>query len=86
MQLTGCETGEPLSIMNIGVIGCGQCGPNRVRVFSQIRDLRRVPCAGTAPGQNGLDLRNRYANHDSAESVLGRLPGKVPRTLPAKAT
>lgn len=34
-----------MSVMNIGVIGCGHWGPNHVRVFSQIRDSRVVACA-----------------------------------------
>jgi predicted dehydrogenase len=34
-----------MSVINIGVIGCGHWGPNHVRVFSQIRDSRVVACA-----------------------------------------
>ena len=34
-----------MSIINIGVIGCGHWGPNHVRVFSQFRDSRVVACA-----------------------------------------
>jgi predicted dehydrogenase len=34
-----------MSVINIGVIGCGHWGPNHVRVFSQIRESRVVACA-----------------------------------------
>jgi len=34
-----------MSVINIGVIGCGRWGPNHVRVFSQFRDSRVVACA-----------------------------------------
>jgi predicted dehydrogenase len=34
-----------MSIINIGVIGCGHWGPNHVRVFSQLRDARVVAAA-----------------------------------------
>jgi len=34
-----------VSVINIGVIGCGRWGPNHVRVFSQIRDAGVVACA-----------------------------------------
>lgn len=34
-----------MSVLNIGVVGCGHWGPNHVRVFSQIRDSRVVACA-----------------------------------------
>ena len=34
-----------MSVLGIGVIGCGHWGPNHVRVFSQIRDSRVVACA-----------------------------------------
>ena len=36
-------------MINIGVIGCGQWGPNHVRVFSQLRDSRVVACADLDP-------------------------------------
>jgi predicted dehydrogenase len=34
-----------MSMINIGVIGCGHWGPNHVRVFSQLRDSRVVAAA-----------------------------------------
>ncbi len=34
-----------MSIVNIGVIGCGHWGPNHVRVFSQLRESRVTACA-----------------------------------------
>ena len=34
-----------MSMINVGVIGCGHWGPNHVRVFSQLRDSRVVACA-----------------------------------------
>jgi predicted dehydrogenase len=34
-----------MSVLGIGVIGCGHWGPNHVRVFSQLRDSRVVACA-----------------------------------------
>ena len=38
-----------MSIINIGVIGCGHWGPNHVRVFSQLKDSRVVACADLDP-------------------------------------
>jgi predicted dehydrogenase len=38
-----------MSVINIGVIGCGHWGPNHVRVFSQIRDSRVVACSDLDP-------------------------------------
>jgi predicted dehydrogenase len=38
-----------MSVINIGVIGCGHWGPNHVRVFSQIKDSRVVACADLDP-------------------------------------
>jgi predicted dehydrogenase len=34
-----------MSIINVGVIGCGHWGPNHVRVFSQLRESRVAACA-----------------------------------------
>ena len=38
-----------MGVTNIGVIGCGHCGPNHVRVFSQLRESRVVACADLDP-------------------------------------
>lgn len=32
-------------MINIGVIGCGQWGPNHIRVFSQLSNSRAIACA-----------------------------------------
>ena len=38
-----------MSMINIGVIGCGHWGPNHVRVFSQLKESRVVACADLDP-------------------------------------
>lgn len=38
-----------MSIINVGVIGCGHWGPNHVRVFSQLKESRVVACADLDP-------------------------------------
>jgi predicted dehydrogenase len=38
-----------MSMINIGVIGCGHWGPNHIRVFSQLRESRVVACADLNP-------------------------------------
>jgi predicted dehydrogenase len=38
-----------MSIINIGVVGCGHWSPNHVRVFSQLKESRVVACADLDP-------------------------------------
>lgn len=37
------------TLVNIGVIGCGQWGPNHIRIFSQLSNSRVLMCADPAP-------------------------------------
>ena len=38
-----------MSIINVGVIGCGHWGPNHLRVFSQLKESRVVACSDLDP-------------------------------------
>ena len=36
---------EVSSLIKIGVIGCGQWGPNHIRIFTQLSDSEVLRCA-----------------------------------------
>ena len=40
---------DQASTLRVGVIGCGHCGPNHIRVFSQIERSEVIACADTNP-------------------------------------